>query len=305
MATPLTADHFLAALKAEGLHVVERAGWRTHNREGHGGWGPMNGVVIHHTAGTESKGIVWNGVTGLPGPLCHTHLGKDGVATMIANGRANHAGTFAQNAHNAVVNESSTHPYPDAAEPVDGNAHYYGIEIENLGNGHDPYPAVQYEAAVRWAAALCRAHGWSEESVIGHKEGTRRKIDPSFDMKLFRKNVAERLAHSADWTSGEEDGMPTATEIADAVLTRDGKISIPGASASNPTYTLASTQTEILKRIDKANAAIAAQQAAITELVKTVVSLASNVTAIDPDALVARITGAIESVTVHLDVPDN
>src|SRR5690606_39509846 len=32
MATPLSAARFLAALKAEGLTVVEVGNWRTHNR---------------------------------------------------------------------------------------------------------------------------------------------------------------------------------------------------------------------------------------------------------------------------------
>ncbi|MGW1039901.1 peptidoglycan recognition protein family protein [Streptomyces sp. NPDC002547] len=193
MSAPLSADQLLTVLRAEGVKVVEHAGWRTHNRAGHGAWGPVNGVVIHHTAGRSSLGLVYEGTADLPGPLCHTHLAKDGTATMIGNGRANHAGTFAKNAYDAVVAESSTHPRPDSSEPIDGNTHFYGIEIENLGDGKDPYPAVQYEAAVKWAAAICRAHHWTADSVIGHKEGTRRKIDPSFDMGKFRKDVAARL----------------------------------------------------------------------------------------------------------------
>ena len=212
MAPPLSADTLLAKLKAEGVRVAEHAGWRVHNRNHKGPWGPVNGIVIHHTAGSNSLNICINGVSGLPGPLCHTHLSKAELATMVGYGRVNHAGTFAANAHRAVVNEASVHPQPDAAELIDGNQHYYGIEIENLGNGRDPYPAVQYDQAVRWAAAICRAHGWSADSVIGHKEGTRRKIDPSFDMGQFRRDVAQRLAHSAGWSPGteppKEDDVP-------------------------------------------------------------------------------------------------
>ncbi|MBR8638578.1 N-acetylmuramoyl-L-alanine amidase [Streptomyces tuirus] len=224
MATPLSADRFIAALRAEGVKVTERPGWRTYNRNHKGPWGGVNGVVIHHTAGSNSLNVCINGVAGLPGPLCHTHLAKNGTATLVGYGRTNHAGTFAANAHNAVVHESATHPRPDAAEPIDGNAHYYGIEIENLGNGKDPYPDVQYDQAVRWAAAICRAHGWSANSVIGHKEGTRRKIDPSFSMVTFRTDVDTRLKHPAGWSPGtttpEEDDMPTAAEIADAVVNK-------------------------------------------------------------------------------------
>lgn len=302
MAIPLTADRLLAALKAEGVDVAERPGWRTHNRNSRGPWGPVNGVVIHHTAGSNSLALCWSGLADLPGPLCHTHLAKTGLATMVGHGRANHAGGFAENAYSAVVKEAAVHPRPDAVEPVDGNRHFYGIEIENRGDGKDPYPAAQYDAAVRWAAAICRTHGWSAHSVIGHKEGTRRKIDPSFDMSVFRDAVAARLAHDAGWNPTEEDDMPTAVEIADAVLTRDGKITIPGASASNPTYTLASTQTEILKRIDKANAAIAALSAANTKLVEAVATLAANVGDLDPAAIVTELRDAIESITVRLDV---
>lgn len=196
MATPMTASQFVAALKKEGVTVSERySGWRNHERDDETGrtFGPVNGIVIHHTAGRDSLSLCYNGTSALPGPLCHTHLSKTGTATMISAGRANHAGSFATNAFNAMLNESKTHPRPDVSEPVDANDRTYGIEIENLGNGKDPYPAKQYDAAVRWAAAICRFHGWSANSIIGHKEGTRRKIDPSFSMNTFRADVAKRL----------------------------------------------------------------------------------------------------------------
>jgi len=242
MAPPMTPDQWLAALRAEGVKVSEHTGWRTHNRNNKGPWSDLNGIVIHHTAGRDSLALCWTGTEDLPGPLCHTHLAKSGVATMVGYGRANHAGTFAQIAFDAMHNELAIHPRPDAAEPVDANARTYGIEIENLGDGNDPYPAVQYDAAVRWAAAICRAHGWSADSVIGHKEGTRRKIDPSFSMAAFRADVAARLAHPASWNPGdsttpEEDDMPTAAEIADAVVKRlqdtDGTYDAP---ADAPDY---------------------------------------------------------------------
>lgn len=308
MASPLSATRFVSALRAEGITVVERSGWSTHNRNSVGKWGGVNGVVIHHTAGRDSKSLVWSGTSALPGPLCHTYLAKDGTATMVGYGRTNHAGTFAQNAYDAVVNESPTHPRPDASEPVDGNQHFYGIEIENLGDGKDPYPEAQYDAAVRWAAGICRAHGWSENSVIGHKEGTRRKIDPSFDMDTFRDAVAARLAHSADWNPNEEDPLAgmTKADIYDAVWATD-KVTAPADApdvTTNPTWQAQSYLKDTNARVRSLEKSVAAQGATITELVKTVVSLASNVTALDADALVARITGEIEKVTIRLDVPD-
>lgn len=199
----MSADKFVDVLRDEGVHVEEHPGWRANNRNHKGRWGGVNGVVIHHTAGRNSLALCFKGTAALPGPLCHTHLAKDGTATMVGNGRANHAGLFTQNAHTAVVNESKTHPRPSGPEVVDGNTHYYGIEIENMGDGKDYYPAVQYDAAVRWAAAICRRHGWSAQSVIGHKEGTTRKIDPkgpigsakgrAWNMDTFRADVQKRL----------------------------------------------------------------------------------------------------------------
>lgn len=199
MSNPMTADQFIAALKAEGVHVVEHAGWRTHNRDGHGGWGPINGVMIHHTAGTApgDGGVVWSGRSDLPGPLAHGYLAKDGIVTMTANGRANHAGGGSAAVLAAVVAEAAhlpaTHFHEGSAGAVDGNAHFYGLEISNLGTSKDPYPSAQYDAAVRWAAAICRHYHWSARSVIGHKEWSDWKSDPSFDMGKFRAAVAARL----------------------------------------------------------------------------------------------------------------
>ena len=211
MATPLAASTLLAALKAEGCKVVEHRSWRTHNRNHKGAWGPVNGVMIHHTvsSGEESSvALCYNGHANLPGPLCHTVGGKSGKLYMVGHGRANHAGSGDDDVLRAVINETSL-PADNEAN-TDGNRHFYGLEIVNLGNGKDQYPAVQYDAAVRWAAAICRTHGWNERSVIGHKEWQPGKIDPhgpvegrgAFSMDRFRADVAERLKHPASWNPG-------------------------------------------------------------------------------------------------------
>ncbi|MFJ8106754.1 peptidoglycan-binding protein [Streptomyces sp. NPDC096132] len=196
MAKPLSADALVAALQAEGVTVVEHSGWRTHNRNHKGSWGPVNGVIIHHTvtSGTgNSVSLCYNGHSTLPGPLCHGVIAKDGTVHLVGNGRANHAGSGDGDVLRAVVAESATLPAPNEND-TDGNVHFYGFECVNLGNGKDPWPEVQLEAMVRASAALCRAHGWSAHSVIGHKEWTNTKIDPrGFAMSDFRSRVATRL----------------------------------------------------------------------------------------------------------------
>ncbi|WP_327403816.1 N-acetylmuramoyl-L-alanine amidase [Streptomyces sp. NBC_01288] len=195
MATPLSATSLLTVLRAEGLTIHEHAGWKTHNRDSATGktFGPVIGVLIHHTAGHGDKEICYNGRSDLPGPLCHSWLGKTEGLWMIGSGRANHAGLVDLDVLNALRAEKSPLPHDDQAN-ADGNDVLYGLEIENLGNGKDPYPTDQYRQAVLWATALCRAHGWTERSVAGHKEVQPGKIDPSFDMDDFRADVKKQLA---------------------------------------------------------------------------------------------------------------
>ncbi|CAL9665332.1 hypothetical protein SUDANB145_07402 (plasmid) [Streptomyces sp. enrichment culture] len=205
MATPLSAAKFLAALKAEGLTVVEVGDWRTHNRNSKGAWGPVHGVMIHHTVtkgSAKTVAICRDGYSSLPGPLCHGVITKDGRVHLVGYGRANHAGSGDDDVLRAVVAESAL-PSDNEAN-TDGNARFYGFECENLGDGEDPWPDVQVEAIVRASAALVRAHGWGKDgttSVIGHAEWQPGKIDPKgISMDGIRRRVAERLEHAASWS---------------------------------------------------------------------------------------------------------
>ncbi|WP_353943395.1 peptidoglycan-binding protein [Streptomyces sp. HUAS MG91] len=192
MATPLTAHALARALRDEGVHVSEHANWQTHNRNHKGPWGPVNGVMLHHTAGRDSLTLCRDGTAALPGPLCVGLIAKNGTVHLIGHGRTNHAGAGASAVYRAVCAELPL-PYPPGPDAVDGNTHFYGFEIENLGTGKDPYPTAQLAAVERVSAALCRAHRWTAASVIGHKEWTRRKIDPSFSMSGMRTRIDARL----------------------------------------------------------------------------------------------------------------
>ncbi|MFF5589739.1 peptidoglycan recognition protein family protein [Streptomyces hygroscopicus] len=201
MATPLSAAQFLAALKAEGVRVVEVGDWRHHNRNAKGPWGPVNGVMIHHTvtSGTKpSVDICRNGYSSLPGPLCHGVIDKDGGVHLVGYGRANHAGGGdpAVLRHVTAEDYGTRPPSPSRgnANGIDGNARFYGFECINLGNGRDPWPEAQLEAIERVGAAICRAHEWGARSVIGHLEWSADKIDPrGFGMPGMRDRIAARL----------------------------------------------------------------------------------------------------------------
>jgi hypothetical protein len=203
MADPIPASTLVRILTGEGLVVkTPQTGWVSHERDQATGktFGPTHGVVMHHTASHHSFDAVYNGIAGLPGPLCHGYIDKQGVVSMVSDGRSNHAGGGDPNVLRAVIAESymSKPPAPRYHEgspgAADGNDCFYGFECENLGDGKDPWPAVQYDAMVRAAAAICRFYQWGEKSVIGHKEWSDQKIDPTLDMVKFRADVKACLA---------------------------------------------------------------------------------------------------------------
>jgi LysM repeat protein len=196
----MSAATFIAILKKEGVEVVEVGNWETHNRNHKGPWGPVNGVMIHHTVtkGTSNTvNIVRDGYSSLPGPLCHGMIAKSGTVYLVGYGRANHAGLGDPDVLSAVIAERNL-PADNQAS-VDGNRHFFGFECENLGDGKDPWPAAQLEAIERVAAAICRHYGWSERSVIGHLEWQPGKVDPrGFTMDSMRNRIRARLASAPD-----------------------------------------------------------------------------------------------------------
>ncbi|HEY9353704.1 MAG TPA: N-acetylmuramoyl-L-alanine amidase [Nocardioides sp.] len=233
MATPLTATQMVTILRTEGLTVHEVRDWRTHNRNHKGAWGPVNGVMIHHTVtkGTANTvAICYDGYTGLPGPLCHGVIDKAGHVHLVGNGRANHAGSGDGDVLTAVINETALPA--DNETDTDGNRHFYGFECENLGDGQDPWPAAQLEAIERVSAAICRHHGWGAGSVIGHLEWQPGKSDPrGFTMQTMRGRVAARLDGNQQQ---EEDVALTPDEIekvADRVVEKLFKADVINAVA--------------------------------------------------------------------------
>ncbi|WP_119580430.1 LysM peptidoglycan-binding domain-containing protein [Streptomyces europaeiscabiei] len=202
MAVPPRPSVFAQLLRDEGLVVVEVGDWETHNRNRIGPFGPVHGVMIHHTVTSGSArtvAICRDGYEGLPGPLCHGVITKDGRVHLVGYGRANHAGLGDDDVLRAVIAERAL-PKDNEAN-TDGNRHFYGFECENLGDGEDPWPQVQLEAIEKVSAAICRHHGWNQRSVIGHLEWQPGKVDPrGFTMESMRARVHDRLAPVVTYT---------------------------------------------------------------------------------------------------------
>jgi hypothetical protein len=189
------------------------------------------------------------------------------------------------------------------------------VSLESASNlqASDPWTPAQVESLIRLGVWLHETHGiplricrTADDPGYGyHRLHSAWNPDGhacpgDARVKQFKEVVFPGIVARATGqiTDPQEDDMPTAAEVAKAVLTLDGVISVPGAPATNPTWTLASTQTEILKRIDAVRTAEAAQTAAITKLAALVG------TGVDTAAVVAAVKAAIAEavVKVHVDV---
>lgn len=184
-------------LRREGVEVRFVSGWRSRGRDG--SYEP-EGVLDHHTASNKlsgpspALGIIVAGRSDLPGPLSQVHLARPrpvgkkkrakgirygSVVTIVAAGRANHAGLGG--------------PYRWIAKDS-GNRDAVGIEAENDGVG-EPWPADQLDVYVLLNAYLLYHLGKRSAFFTGgHKEYTSRKIDPfGIGMGRFRKRVRKEL----------------------------------------------------------------------------------------------------------------
>jgi hypothetical protein len=202
MARPMTFAQTRTAMQKWHVQCRELPGWTTRGRDPeHGPFSDVRGIVIHHTGSDAGQSddylrfLAIDGRPNLPGPLCNVATDMDGDLWLIAQGRANHAGSGSS----AVLAKVTGENYPGYAselkpgpDDTDGNAHFYGNEVRY--DGGQPMTAKQYASAVRWAAAICDFHGWSALSIIGHREWTSRKPDPgNCPMNKFRLDVAALL----------------------------------------------------------------------------------------------------------------
>lgn len=216
MAAPLSDATLLRILKSElGGKLRPVSGWQGHNRNPRGAWGPINGVMVHHTGGTTSgngesynRNVLWSGYAGLPGPLCHFGVAPDGTVWLNSNGRANHAGGGDPAVLAKVVAESysSLKPTRGNSNGVDGNRHFYGIEV--MYSGSTAMSAAQRDSTIKICAAIEREYGWSSKSTIGHGEWSSDKWDPgSCDMNSLRADVQRQIDSASQTTPEPLDPM--------------------------------------------------------------------------------------------------
>lgn len=146
----------------------------------HGGpWDGARAIVLHHTGGTNS--LNWLSTTKGSGVSVHVLIAKDGtVYRIVPDGKnAWHVGKA------AVGNYGRGGP---AGSP---NEICLGIEIENKGNGRDPYTDAQYWSVGWQITQWWNAHG--DLPVLTHELiDTQGKRDPyALDtIRVFRCALA-------------------------------------------------------------------------------------------------------------------
>lgn len=143
---------------------------------------PM-GILLHHTGGTNSLAYLsqYHSNPVSIHKLCPKRMpdGKPGHYQIVPDAkRAWHAG--------ATVTVDG-HDWGDLS---------IGIEIENLGNGRDPYTAEQYETVAQIIAYNCARYLIPDSMVKEHKDvaippGRKNDIDLSFNRARLWLRVTE------------------------------------------------------------------------------------------------------------------
>lgn len=201
MAVPMTSKQLITQLNRWGIKYEPiHSGWESHNRNHKGEWGPVHGIVQHHTGSDSQKSmrdILWSGYDSLPGPI--THVGNDmyGKLWLAGWGRANHAGLGDPDVLNHVIREDYEGVLKPNEAAADGNRHFYGIE--NMYSGNQAMSQAQYRTAVLFSAAISEFHEWGPESSIGHGEWQPGKWDPGarkgvmMDMATMRNHIEQAI----------------------------------------------------------------------------------------------------------------
>lgn len=185
------------ALAARGLIVETVPGWET---RGSSSFSP-GGAICHWTAGPRrsltrpSLNICVNGRSDLPGPLANVYLDRNGVAVVLAAGKANHAGNGNW--------RGLTH-----------NGQLFGTEAEAADS--TDFTTAQRVAYPKVNAAYGDIGGFDESMVAGHSEfalprGRKQDIN-GYTMDDMRSAVRAVRAGKTDETSKLPD-VPEDTDM--------------------------------------------------------------------------------------------
>lgn len=168
-------------------------GWDSNGIDPFNGRSDFHGVLLHHTAGTNSLNYIVNTNPYAPVRACHFLIGRDGTVFVVSGVGAYHAGRggpwrFPKTGGDVIIPKDQ------------GNQHLYGIEIESLGTkaAIDGSPAgmtvEQVVSTALLSAALLDAmraswRSWPVSRVIRHRDWTSRKVDVRQDLDWWHRAI--------------------------------------------------------------------------------------------------------------------
>ncbi len=174
-------------------------GWDSSRIDPYKGGSDFQGVLLHHTAGTNSLNFIVNTNRYAPVRACHFLVQRDGIVQVVSGVGAYHAGAGGPWRITRTVQIGK-----DSA-----NSRTYGIEIESLGtsakiNGKPQGMTVeQVVSTAMLTAALLAAMrpgpmSYKAGRVIRHSDWTPRKIDTRQDLDWWRRAIRIAQKHHAN-----------------------------------------------------------------------------------------------------------
>lgn len=267
-----------AAFDKWGVPYRLVTGWETRGRPASSGAFDPRAPLTHHTGARSSASnphpalrMLIEGRSDLPGPLCQVSTDFNGITSIIAAGRANHAGK---------AKAVGTIPAGD------GNALWIGNEVET--DGLQAMPEVQYRAAVLVAAAVLDQLGAVASLAALHATtsysgkwdlgaGTGRSGTP-YSLAKFRADVAATL--TAGPPNHQENDMPFDQSDTEDLFTRHRIMVDPDNPASRTNLDLRKTPSYVLEyaaaKAKAADAGVVAVSKAVTALTVKVDALATK-----------------------------
>lgn len=191
----------LEAWKVRARYVAD---WDSPNIDPYDGKSDFEGIVLHHTAGTNSLRYICYTNPYKPVRAAHFLIDRNGTAVVCSGVGAYHAG----------MGGPWRFTDPDVVIPKDsGNSRLYGIEIESLGTSSaiDGSPEGMTVDQVVETGFLCaallaamkRGPGSVPVSrVIRHRDWTSRKIDVRQDLKWWHEVIRIAQANCRDRERG-------------------------------------------------------------------------------------------------------
>lgn len=189
-------------LRRHAVPVKYVEGWDSPGIDPYDGRSDFHGVMLHHTAGTNSLNYIVNTNPYAPVRACHFLVDRDGTVNVVSGVGAYHAGRggpwlFPKRGADVVIPKDQ------------GNQHLYGIEIESLGTSRridgsrEGMTVAQVVSTSLLCAALLNAmrpgwRSWPVSRVIRHRDWTSRKIDVQQDIDWWHRAIGIARANWKD-----------------------------------------------------------------------------------------------------------